>query len=105
MEIYYIKFMVARRLFFPVCLGPRHHLLPARLFFDVHPGRLGLFQKYAAKVPVCLPKMRFPGRPWAYIKFVGEKFLPFAKYVGLCQKKARGSSNEPPLALRFYYNI
>lgn len=75
---------VPARLFSQVCTDPRHHLLPARLFF---PACLGLFQKSAAKVPVCLPKMQFFNRPWAYIRFACEKFLPFAKYVGLCKNK------------------
>ena len=77
-------------------------MVARRLFF---PARLGLFQKHNAKVPVCLPQMRFFNRPWAYIIFACEKFLPFAKYVGLQQNKARVSSNEPPLALKLYSQI
>lgn len=116
MEIYYIDFIIslpglscadwpwfpAFRLNCPIdpvgcfCRASRPH---HRLF----PVLLGLFQKYTAKVPVCLLKMQFSHRSWAYIKFVGEKSLSFAKYVGLCRDKARGSSNEPPLALRLLY--
>lgn len=113
MEIYYINFIVSLPglscaawpwfpAFRPNCLvgcfcrasRPHHRLLPVLL---------GLFQKYTAKVPVRLLKMQFSRRSWAYIKFVNEKFLSFSKYVGLCQNKARGSSNEPPLALRLLY--
>ena len=63
---------------FPGASRPHHRLLPFLL---------GLFQKYTAKVPVCLLKIQFFNRPWAYIKFVNEKSLSFTKYVGLCQNK------------------
>ena len=42
---------------------------------------VGLFLKYAMKVPVFLNKLQFSGMAWAYIKFVERKFLPFRKSV------------------------
>ena len=44
---------------------------------------VGLFLKYAMKVPVFLNKLQFSGMAWAYIKFVERKFLPFRKSVEL----------------------
>ena len=44
---------------------------------------VGLFLKYAMKVPVFLNKLQFSDMAWAYIKFVERKFLPFRKSVEL----------------------